>query len=66
MTFFCYYLSNLWEGDCVDKKYCIYVHTNLINNKKYVGITSQTIPERRWQNGEGYKHNSYFYTAIKK
>lgn len=46
-------------------KYCVYCHTNKINNKKYIGITSQK-PENRWKNGEGYKNNEYFYRAIKK
>ncbi len=45
--------------------YCVYTHTNLINNKKYVGITCNNV-NRRWQNGLGYKNNSYFYDAIKK
>ena len=31
------------------------MHTNIINNKKYIGITHQK-PERRWKNGKGY-HN---------
>ena len=47
------------------KKYCVYCHTNKINEKKYIGITSQK-PERRWNNGEGYKNNVYFYRAIQK
>ncbi len=47
------------------KKCCVYIHTNIINNKKYVGITSN-IPEKRWAQGNGYKHNAYFTSAIKK
>lgn len=47
------------------KKYCVYVHTNKINNKKYVGQTCQE-PEKRWKNGNGYRKNTYFGKAIKK
>ena len=48
------------------KKYIVYKHQNYINNKIYIGITSE-IPERRWRkNGQGYKSNEYFYAAIKK
>lgn len=46
-------------------RYCVYCHTNKINGKKYVGITSQK-PERRWNNGNGYVNNKYFYRAILK
>jgi group I intron endonuclease len=46
-------------------KYCVYCHTNKLNNKKYIGITSQ-IPENRWRNGKGYINNEYFYRAIEK
>jgi len=42
----------------------VYVHTNLLNGKKYIGITSQSV-ERRWQNGNGYK-NTVFANAIRK
>lgn len=45
--------------------YILYIHTNNINQKKYVGITSQN-PLKRWKRGEGYKNNSHFYKAIKK
>ena len=42
----------------------VYLHTNLINNKKYIGITSQT-PQKRWRNGLGYK-DGVFRLAIDK
>ena len=48
-----------------DKKWCVYVHTNKINGKKYVGITSRK-PEDRWDYGCGYRGQVYFYRAIQK
>lgn len=47
----------------MQNNYTIYMHTNIINNKKYIGITSRE-PKVRWQNGSGYKYNKYFYRAI--
>lgn len=49
----------------IKRNYCVYMHRNKINNKKYIGITGG-IPEKRWNNGNGYKYNSHFYFAIKK
>lgn len=46
------------------RNYCVYMHTSP-SNKIYIGITGQNPPEKRWQNGRGYK-NSYFYNAIQK
>ena len=46
-------------------KHCVYIHTNKINGKKYVGQTSSK-PEHRWNNGNGYKTQPYFYRAIQK
>lgn len=43
----------------------VYVHTNKINGKMYVGITKRSLRER-WENGEGYKDSSHFYRAIRK
>ena len=47
--------------------YCVYIHINKINGKKYVG---QTIfgdyPKRRWRNGTGYSNQLYFHSAIEK
>lgn len=47
------------------KEYCVYVHTNKTNGKKYIGITSRK-PESRWNRGGGYKQNPYFYNSIVK
>lgn len=44
--------------------YSVYMHTNKINNKKYVGMTKQN-PESRWRHGSGYK-GMIFYNAINK
>lgn len=35
-----------------ERNYKVYIHTNKLNNKKYIGITKQD-PERRWKNGWG-------------
>lgn len=51
--------------DSLEKSYCVYKHTNKLNEKVYIGITSQP-PETRWKNGYGYVCNEYFYQAIKK
>ena len=47
-----------------DTKYTVYKHTTP-SGKVYIGITEQK-PEKRWQNGNGYKHNKHFYNAILK
>lgn len=44
----------------------VYVHINLVNGKKYFGITTQNPPEKRWQNGNGYYNNAHFMNAVKK
>lgn len=50
-----------------EKKWCVYMHTNKTNGKKYIGITSQSPPEKRWMNGYGYKkHSKHFWNAIQK
>lgn len=48
------------ENNCA-----VYVHVNLINGKKYFGITTRE-PEKRWKNGNGYHGNAHFMNAIKK
>ena len=38
--------------------YLVYIHTNNINNKKYVGLTKQK-PQERWRHdGLGYKKST--------
>ena len=51
-----------------DKKWCVYIHTNKINSKAYIGITSRNIIRRWGSNGNGYKQddNPVFYNAIQK
>lgn len=49
----------------VQKNYKVYMHTNLITGKKYVGITRLDV-YTRWNNGSGYTLNKKFYSDIKK
>lgn len=53
-----------FERSKMNNLYFVYVHTNKINGKKYIGITRQ-LPERRWKKGAGYD-KTYFGNAIKK
>lgn len=47
-----------------DGNYCVYKHISP-SNKIYVGITNN--PKHRWYgDGNGYKHNKHFYSAIQK
>lgn len=49
-----------------ENNFCVYLHINKINLKKYVGITSQA-PEVRWgKNGCKYIDSPRFYNAILK
>lgn len=46
------------------KTYVVYAHKNKINNKMYIGITGNS-PEKRWDNGNGYR-GQIFFEDIKK
>ena len=52
-------------GLAKDKKFIVYCHTNIFNNKKYIGVTSQK-PNERWRKGKGYKPNSAIRLAFEK
>ena len=44
--------------------FTVYMHISP-NGKRYIGITSKSM-EQRWNNGNGYNHNAYFFDAIRK
>ncbi len=45
--------------------YTVYIHTNKVNGKRYIGITRQSV-EERWRGGKGYRKCTYFCRAILK
>ena len=49
----------------MERTYCVYKHTNKVNGKVYIGITSQR-PTKRWDCGRGYQKNEHFWRAIEK
>lgn len=49
-----------------EKQWKVYAHINIINGKRYVGITSKINPEHRWNHGRGYNDNPHFRYAINK
>lgn len=58
--------NNIENGKAKQKRiYSVYIHITP-NQKVYVGITGRSIKER-WRNeGNGYKKNKHFYSAILK
>lgn len=49
----------------LENKWCVYRHTNKLNGKCYVGITSQNV-RVRWNRGWGYQYCPHFWKAIQK
>lgn len=52
----------------MDDNYCVYMHTNKTNNKKYIGITKTNLSKRWGHDGSGYRNNKQplFSRAIEK
>ena len=49
-----------------ERKYKLYVYTNKVNGKKYVGQTCKTLKRRAGKNGSGYYTCPIFSKAIQK
>ena len=50
----------------IDRKYCVYMHINKINGKKYIGITSKKPNDRFGKDGKNYIKCPAFWHAIQK
>lgn len=46
--------------------YKVYIHTNKVNGKMYIGITSRQNVKNRWMSGHGYKDCPKMWNAISK
>lgn len=49
-----------------DRRWCVYIHRNKINNKAYIGITHLVLKKRWGKDGNGYRTSILFYRAIQK
>lgn len=59
-------LKNKEQNEKEEKKYKIYCYQNMLNNKKYIGLTSLTLKERAGKDGHNYKDCTHFWNAIQK
>lgn len=50
----------------MSKKYLVYMYTNTINSKKYVGVTCDTLEKRAGPEGCQYKGCPRFFESIRK
>lgn len=50
----------------MNNTYMVYCHTNLLNGKRYVGISCRKTYKRWGKEGSGYKNCTLFWKAIKK
>lgn len=61
-------MYNLFETNQSNNNelYCVYMHINKINGKRYIGQTKRNPTSRFGRNGSNYHKCPYFYNAIKK
>lgn len=55
---------NMHQEDLTSKKNSVYLYTNTVNNKVYVGRTMQSLKARANKHGSGYKSCTKFWNAI--
>ena len=46
--------------------FIVYCHTNIINGKQYIGLTSMSLEDRCGTNGSRYRNCDAFWNAIQK
>lgn len=61
---YCKECAKIKKNETQDRRYKVYVLTNIVNGKQYVCRTGQSL-RSRFNNGEGYRNN-YIYNDIQK